>query len=579
MQIRLIPRIGRQFLVLSVASMLVASSQAMAADSPADAFPDNAGIVIRLKSPQKTIKKVADLVDSVQPGLGERIEAEGQGIGLAISNPAMTGVDQSKDWWVAAFPTAEAEPTVVFGIPTSDADALKDAVGDGFTFVVDGSWVYYSDDEAAAKSVEACIKGQGKAISTVIDSESKGVVDRGDISIYVNVKQLTATYKDQLEQAEQQIDVLLEQIAENAPNPTGMDLSAIFEMYGKAIHGLMAALKDSEGFALAVAIDREAVTIEEYVHVAADSGTDKFLKSNTSSEMKLLAKLPANSLGYFGMSGNMQELTKWGMQFSSTLFGADEEKTKAITDTLDELAKVDYGSYVGSFRLGNLDEGAIQGVAIVEAKPTDKMKEVSRKLIESMSILDIEGFKMEYTLKPDAETFGNHKADVITFKQEVDEALDPLGIQKKIMQYMYGPEGMTQRIVYLEDKFVQAIGTDKKIMTDALAAIEGSDTAENAALSATRKQLPAKANVLVMIDLPGTLLRIATLVIGSGELPIPIPPEALDSLKIEPSYLGFALATENQGLRAKTVVPVKQIQGIMKLVMFAQQMAPQGGGF
>jgi hypothetical protein len=55
-------------------------------------------------------------------------------------------------------------------------------------------------------------------------------------------------------------------------------------------------------------------------------------------------------------------------------------------------------------------------------------------------------------------------------------------------------------------------------------------------------------------------------------LPLPLDANQLKELQSKPSYFGLSAATEPQGLRVKTVVPVEQMQGVAKIVMFVQNL-------
>ena len=66
-----------------------------------------------------------------------------------ISNPSLQGVDQTKDWYIAVQTKGGGEPAVVFGIPVTNADMAKQGLGEGFKSKAHGSWLFYSEDEAA----------------------------------------------------------------------------------------------------------------------------------------------------------------------------------------------------------------------------------------------------------------------------------------------------------------------------------------------------------------------------------------------------------------------------------------------
>jgi hypothetical protein len=128
---------------------------------------------------------------------------------------------------------------------------------------------------------------------------------------------------------------------------------------------------------------------------------------------------------------------------------------------------------------------------------------------------------------------------------------------------------MTTRVVYLKDRVIQTLGGGKQAMNDALATVEKkpADTPKSP-IQQTRGKLAPKANLLVLWDLPGTVAKIMAMVVESQTIPIPVDPDAVKDLQSKPSYFGLSAATEPQGLRVRTIVPVEQMQGIAKIVTF-----------
>ncbi len=562
---------------LVLVGILVTSLPARAAESPLEAIPDSAGAVIRLKNPQTTIRKVVNFAKQVDPRFAQQARQWNQMIGVPILNPTLAGVDQKHDWWFAVFPTAEGKPSLAFVIPTTNADAMRTALAGQFQFVEHGKWLFYTKDAPTAKKIRDHVAGKGKSIGSVIDAESNAVMGRGDLSVYVNVAQIREMYKDQLEAAQTEIDATLKELSSLTPEVPGLNLEPVFEMYGQMLRGLLQAANDTEGFTLALGVKTRSIEIEEYLKVTGDSPTDKFLQSHAPSEMKTLAKLPAEKLAYFGLHGDFKALTDWGMKFTMAMFKKDDEESKQINESLAEMKKLEFGSYLASIGLGDLKTGLLRMAVVTEAKPADKMRDVTRKMSTAMAKMSFSGIKQEVELKIDAEKIGEHSADILIVKQEISPELDPAGMQQRFVDAMYGPEGMTTRIVYLPDMVVQTMGGGKAAMTEVLNALEGGKSGagsrtRRALHQTTRSQLLEKANLLVLVDLPGLVADTLNLVLKGGQLPIPIDAETIKQLKLRRSYLGFALATEPQGVRTKTRIPIGQVEGFVKLFSAFQNL-------
>ena len=113
-------------------------------------------------------------------------------------------------------------------------------------------------------------------------------------------------------------------------------------------------------------------------------------------------------------------------------------------------------------------------------------------------------------------------------------------------------------------------------MKGALAALDQASSTLNAASKSRARQL-AKANVLGMIDLPNTALKAALIwseLASNGTvppLPLPVPEKQLKALKVDPSFVTFAMSTEPQGLRIRTEVPSGTIAGFFKIFNAVQQ--------
>ena len=567
--------VHRRLSSLVAVTIMLAASQTPTLAAPLDAIPDSASVVIRLKGPENTIGKIVALVNQVEPQFAPLIEAQSKAIGLLIANPAMMGVDQKQDWWVAVFTSADSEPGIVFVVPATDADALKKAVGAGHEALVHENHVIYTQDKTAAEKVKQRLGGTGQSITAVIGKSSQAVFDSGDLAAFVNVRQITKTYKAQLDEASAAVDQALGQMADVAPEMPGMDMKAVFDMYGQMARGLLQAVKDTEEYTFALAVDGSGITIEEYARFTEGSATDEVFKSHTTSDLALVDKLPAGKPIYFGAHGDMQSLIKWGMGISASMYSGNEDIKKSMAQMAEGMTALKWGAYAGSVGLGSVEQGVLEMIVALEVEPSEKMRDLSRNVLKAMGTMQAGPMKQEYDVKADAEKYGEHSADVMTMKQEINPELDPLGIQKKIMAVMYGPDGMTARLVYLPGMMIETVGGGKPAMTEALKAFEGGGTAANEAVAKTRKQLVPKSNLLVLVDLPGLVASALQKVADSGQSPFPLPPALLDSVKSEPSYMGFAIAAEPQALRLKAVIPAEQVKGVTKLVQIGMQTAAQ----
>lgn len=559
---------------------VVAAGPLVAAESALDAISSDAGLVIRLKNPQATIEKVADLVNEIVPGYGEQVRAQSEGIGLAISNPTLAGVDKQADWWLAVYPRGgEQEPQIVFVIPASDAKAMKAGLGESVKFLEHGKFGIYTADGDAADKTAALLKGTGKPIAPLIDKDSQAVFEKGDISVFIHVTRLATVYKDRITEARERATQALENAPVEVPGTPGLNPKAIADVLGQLLTVVMQGLDDTKSCTIAAIISKEGLAFEDIVRVVSDSPTDKLLQKSPPNALSTLGTLPAGDLGYLGLHGDLTELAQFGIKMSSAFLGDDEKTAKEFQSVIADMQKLKYGAIASSFGLGPVDEGALRTATITEVNEPAKMRELSQKLFKAMGTVQTGTMKQTYALKPDSEKLGQNSVDVLTVTMDLGEAAGPeAAMMERFLKALYGPEGGVTRMTYLKDKAVQTNGGGKPALEKVLAALDKKgDTIGGAApFAEARKRLGDKSNLLVLFDLPGFVGKAIELVVESGTLPIPVNVEGLRSLDLKPSFLGLSLATEPQGLRVKSSIPVEQAQGVAKIVMTI--MAQLNGG-
>ena len=564
---------------LLVLLVLLAVRPVQAAENPLDAVTTDASGVIRLKKPLATIAKVAELADLVVKGSGDQIRKQSAALGLAISNPTLAGVDQESDWWVAVYAKGgEKEPDIVFIIPATDIKAMKEGLGDSVKFMEHGKLGVYTTDADAASKTAARLKGEGKSIATLIDKDSQTVFDSGDASVFINVQQLAAAYKSDLEEVKQKFTEQLE----NAPVPpggaTGFDPKQALDIVQKIFGFLVQGMNDTTSCTVAATVTKEGLNFEDLVRLKKESATDKLLAKSAPGPLGMLSSLPGGNLVYLGLTWDMSEFSKLS-QWAVGTTGLKPEATRDVENAMKEFAKLKFASINSAFGLADSDGGAVRSVSVTEVDNPAKMRELSQKILKAMGSIESQGIKQTTTIKPDAEKYGKNSADLVTVKTEMDDPQNPLGaFMERINAGLFGPDGMVTRNVYLKDQVVQTMGGGKQAMTDALAALEKkpSDTARSP-VQQVRGKLGAKANLVFMFDVANTVARILGIAV-ENQLPLPLDADAVKDLQSKASYFGLGAATEPQGLRVRTHVPVEQMQAVAKIVKFFQENMGQPVG-
>lgn len=538
-------------------------SISQAAD-PADAVPDSASVVLRVKAPQTTLGNLGDFVDAVQPGAGASVRRH-SALGLAISSPTLAGVDAEKDWWAIVFAESRQRPSLVFVVPATDVDALKNGLPPGFQFHSADKLAIYSDNEEALSKVRDRLSGKGAAIWSKVDASSKKLFDGSDVSVLVHLRQLTKVFESELQQAEPQLDGFLNQISGAIPDAQRAQIVPMLDIYRVLGKAALQGVRDSQGLTLGVSLAKDAIRFEDRLQVAEGTATAKFFAAQPTSELSLMSRLPANKLVYFGAKMDMAGMVDWSMNMTKAMLGnATAEQKAQIDAAMKEMRDLKWSEMAGYFSLDPEAAGSMRAASVVDVTPTARMRELGHAMVKAMSEIQTPGFKQTMKLEPAIEKIGGVEVDRFTIQQEFDPSLDPLGMQKKMRDVLFGEAGMQQLVMYQPNRTVQTFGGGKPELESLLASL-GSSSANDAARTAARKRFSDKANLVVLVDV--ARLMVNGIKLAAREKVVPIDAGVLDGLQLQPSFIGGAITCEPTAARAQLVIPVEQAQGIARIIM------------
>ena len=543
---------------------LLFGSMARAAD-PADAVPDSASVVMRVKAPQMTFGTLGDFVDAVQPGVGGVVRGNLAALGLAISNPTLAGVDVEKDWSVIVFAESRQQPpALVFVVPATDVNAVKNALPPNFQFHAADKLAVYSDNEAALSKVRDRLSGKGTSLWSKVDASSKKLFDGSDVSVLVHLRQLTTAFESELQQAEPQLEMILNQISGALPDAQRAQLMPALDMYRVFGKSALQGVRDSQCLALTLSFSKEAIRLEHRLQVIEGTKTAKFLAAQPTSELSLMSRLPAAKAVYFGAKADMTGMVDWSMKLTKgMLTNVSEEQKTQFDAAVNEMRDLKWNEMAGYFDVDSAAAGVVRAGSVAEITPTKRLREIGQTLMKSLSEIKSIGFTQTTKMELGVAKIGGVEVDRITMQQEFDPSLDPNGIQKQIRDIMFGEAGMQQFVMYQPTRSLQTFGGGLAELEKLATALDSKTTAD-AARATARKRFVERANVVVLIDVPRLL--VSGLRVASREMPLPIDVASLDNLDLPPSFIGGALACEPTGARAQLVIPVEQAQGIAKIV-------------
>jgi len=529
---------------------------------PADGIPDSASLVVRLKAPEQALEKLADYVDSVQSGAGDQVREGLSQIGLGMGNPGLEGVDTAQDVWVVVFAQPGDPPTVVFVMTAKDVDDVKDALPANFEVQTSGKILAYSEDSDSLTEVMDGLKGEGKSLLGALDAASRKTFDAADVSLAINIRQLVEDFSEELDQAEPQLNTIIDQITNALPDGQRSQLAPVFGMYRLMGASLIQGVRDTKSVVVGITYSDSLIRFEKRVQVGADTPTARFLTRQAPTELALMNRLPVGKHVYVGTKFDMEKMIEWSLSLTKGML-AESGKEDEFAALAKEMAQLKYGEMAMYFELGP-ESPALRGGSVVVVDAPLKLRELSRRFMTTVGTLKTEFFTQTTTMEPDALKVGGNAVDRVTVKQEFPEQNDPLGIQKKMQALLFGEDGIEQLVMYQPKagRVLQTLG-GVSVLEQLHESLEG--TGGNPALAKARQAHPVKANLVGMMDLARAIVQ--GLVLAASEQDnLPFNVAAVEDLELEPTFVSFSLAFEPTAVRAQMDIPVEQVQNIAAVI-------------
>ncbi len=558
-------------LILSILMCGVIAQSTVAQEAPLGMIPASAAVVIRLQAPETAAGDLRAFLNKVQPGIGDLAGAQlPSALGQMISNPALAGVDQSRDWYFAVFVDGLGPPENVLLLPAADVAELKKAMGPEYEFVEKDGWLACSTEDRYHDAFEQCVSGAVESIAARIDERTTSALMSGHLGVVVNAAVLRESFAEELDSAEERLEGLIQIIAQQLRNASpGMDMDYVFDIYRDAGKFLLQGVRDSTSMALSVKVTDSTLQIEHLLSVTADTATDAFFQTQPVNDLARLTTVPEGMAGYVAIHGNPLVLLDWSERLVSRML-SDEEQQEKMAKSIAIMRQAKFGAIAGGGDLLPDKDPALRYYAVSEISPPSVMAETMQLFATGIDY-DIAGIQVSSTLQTDAESIDGQSISIFQMEQTIPPELDPTGMQKALNEKLYGTDGIVQRIALKDDLVLQTMGGGTESMKRLLTSTGWSDPK----LLEARARQHEQANLLILVDVPNSVLKFAKLILGTGAVPVPVQPEQLDDLVISPSYAGFSLAVEKQRLSARTSIPLETFQGFVQIGQFIQQLTGQ----
>ena len=556
----------KRFSVALTLLLTAIPSPAFPDTDPLSLIPADSAVVVRIKAPQSTVKAVAGFVEQVQPGAGPLIQAQATPLlGAALQNVTLAGIDLSRDIYVV-LNVAEGKPQGFMLVPASDAGAVKESTGagQGYQFVEADGWV--ASSVHSLEAVQACIDGNAKSINDSLSKDTLRLLGNGHLGVALQAAPLRSGMAKELQQAQAEFDEFITMMSTQLTiaAPAGTNLDGIVDIYRFIGECVFQVIDDSSSAAVSVSVSNEALTIEESLTVTGGSRTGQLLAANHPGTMEGITSLPEGLLAYMGFHGNFEVLLELSEKLASSLY--EGENGEKMNQAMRHFKDAGIASYFAGIGLNSGNGGLLQAAGRARLKNGDAVRK-SLKVFGEGFELNVGTLKQKITYRHDAETIGDEKITIQHLTQEMPAELDPLGMQRKMNELMYGPDGFTQRLAVRDRELLQTVGGGKAAMESMVKGTKNKDTD----LLETLGRLGGDSNLLAVADIPNSLRDFGKLVLAVTPAPVAITKEQLDNLEIAPSWAGFSVTASENQVTAKTHIPIETIQGVTRLTLFLVQ--------
>jgi hypothetical protein len=415
----------------------------------------------------------------------------------------------------------------------------------------EGSDTYFVDLKGYAavtpsEEVATALTKKPAGLDTKLSKDQASRLLAADASLYVSMDTINKDYGDQIKQGREFLENIIGQAGENVPQTQ----RASIDLVKKAIGPIFQAVEDSQGVLATATLRPDAVLVHAQTNMRNGSKTSTLLSEFKVDEFQGLEKMPGGEMIYMGTATTAKLLDKMGALLTG-LGGGDEKAMKVAGEAMEAMAKAGPGvrldaagvpasglqvwhfddpakAVAAQLQLAkNMGEGgAFQG-GVVKDKPTvkegaEKYKDISFNSVELTWDLD--------KMAEQAAKGGMGLSDEAK-KQLVDAFKTILGEK---LHYWFGTDGKVYLQVTAKDWASAEALLDRYF--------KGEKSAGGvAAFTGVRKELPAKATMVVLADAVqyvGVIANVAKPLVAPV---FPLPPGYPAKVdKDNPTFVGVA---------------------------------------
>ncbi len=543
---------------------------APAARGGLDQVPASAPIVIHIRGAEGTKDRIITLVKNALPELAPQVEGQLQALwkngiegrklrGLAKDGPIFVAFTEMPKPGVNPPPMAiiaavtnytefrdgflkEEERKGVKEVAKGIEMAAEVGGRDNIYFVNKKDYVVLTPTEEIAKAFTKKQAGLDGRLS----KELAGKLMGSDVGVYLAMDAFNKDYADQIKQAKEAIDGVLQQAAQNV----GKSQQASIELVRKALGPIFQAVQDSQGILVTLEFRPTGLALHAQTEIKAGSETAKALDGAKPNAFAGLGRMPAGQLYYSGFQTGPALYKVLGPFMFGAMAADDPEAAKKVQAATDELMKAGPSSRLDGFNVPP------SGIQVSHYQDPAKAVDATLKLLQAMSsggTLQSGVLKEKPVIKKNAQKYKDLQLNSVHIVWDLEKMAEASGggaglpeeARKQLAEGMKKLMGPEMNFWFGSDgkEYVQVVAKDWPAAEKLL---DGYYNRKNtvgdvAAFRAVRKDLPAEATFVVLFDVvqyAAAVLDFVKPLIG-GAMPLPPNfPAAPD--KAKPTYMGVA---------------------------------------
>jgi hypothetical protein len=513
------------------------------------AVPASAPIVLYLHGVERTKDRLVTMIKNAVPEVAPLVQAQmEQFLNEGIEGRKLRGLAKEGPIFLAFLEMPKPGPNppkmAVLVAATSyiefrdgvlkeeERKNLKSMEGVEKVMADNGETIYFVDlkgfvaitpDEESAKTVAR----KGPGLNGKISKELADKLMASDVGAYLSMDALNKEYSEQIKQAREGVEQAMSLAAEQA----GAGQKGMFEMVKGAIGPIFQAIEDSQGLLLTFDFRPSGAAMHFQTEFRAGSSTAKALANVKPASFDDLPKLPAGRMTYSGMAIGSGLFKLLGARAGLLLGIGAESDSKEAKEFAGFLT--DLGNAKPGVRL-DAQSAPPAGIMVWHYDNPKQAVDAILKLVSSLqpgSTFQSSSLKQKPVVKANAEKYGDisfHHAEVVWDIDKMVSAGElPEEMKKKLAEGMQKLLGPGMKIWFGTDgkALIQVVAKDwaqaQGILDQYMKARQ--TIGEVAAFRDVRKELPAEATILQILDMVQYMGVMADFVMPmiSGFVPLP----------------------------------------------------------